>query len=89
MPVRVVSCEVNAPTANIVLGAPTITELHGRAVEQVAIQEAVKNGLGSPGISSKNGPYPVDAAGESDQAVVTGAKATAEYRLDVKLMSAR
>lgn len=89
MSIRIIDIKINGPQADVVLAAPTIQELQVRDVDQVAIREAARQGLSGAGLSSKNGPYPVDADGESPAELLTGAKPVHEYRLDLKLLSTR
>lgn len=55
-----------------------VTSLDARNMAQ---SEAGKT-LSRPGVSTQSGPYPVDADGKSDDAVMTGQTPVAAYRQD-------
>jgi hypothetical protein len=74
--------------ADVVLQANTIQELQTREADQLALKTAVELGLARPGISTTNGPYPVDANGETSDAVAVGRTFVVGYRREYRILSA-
>ena len=67
--------------ANITVGG-TYAEVDGSEARMLAQTEAVKLGVPRAGLMSQSGPYPVDAAGVTDEDLITGKKPVMEYRQD-------
>jgi hypothetical protein len=75
-------CQADDRQAKIVI-AGSLEELNSAAVTKLALQKAGSMGLTRPGISSQVGPYPVDAAGKTSDALCLGQGGpVAGYRKD-------
>lgn len=89
MAIRIVEEKTTNPAAQemfVVLAAPTREELEGTKVIDLAKQVAVTRGFSLRGLSDKPNIYPVDAKGETPDALLLGTVPVAEYWADFRLI---
>lgn len=83
-------CKVQGNEATVVLQGDNPTEVNSPEATRLAIKQAGVLGLPLAGLSNQSGPYPVDANGNSDEALCSGQSGTVTgYRQDYRLLSSR
>jgi hypothetical protein len=66
-----------------VVSGSNVEELMQPAAANLVLKEAASRGLSRPGVSNAGGPYPVDADGNTDDALLMGHRGpVAGYRRD-------
>ena len=79
---------VSAGRAEFTVSGKSIEELMSAATSNVVLQKAAEAGLNRPGVSSASGPYPVDAEGKTDDALLLGQRGpVAGYRRDFVVLA--
>lgn len=84
--INIVSASHTVTRAEIVVEGDSIEELMRSSTSNAAIEKAASLGLHRPGISNSTGVYPVDAAGEASDAVLSGKSPVAGYRRDYVIL---
>lgn len=75
--------------AMVILASESIEELLSSKARQMAVEEAAKLGCAGGGVSKVGSTYPVNAAGETTDEVMTGREAIHEYRADFDIRTVR
>ena len=79
---------VSSGRAEFVVSGAGIEELMSAGTANVVLQKAAELGLHRPGVSSSSGPYPVDADGKTDDALLLGQRGpVAGYRRDFVILA--
>lgn len=66
-----------------VVASPSVEALLSPDAANLVLKEAAARGLSRPGVSNAGGPYPVDAEGKTDDALLMGQRGpVAGYRRD-------
>ena len=79
---------VSRGRAEFVVSGAGIEELMSAGTANVVLQKAAELGLHRPGVSSSSGPYPVDADGKTDDALLLGQRGpVAGYRRDFVILA--
>ena len=74
--------------AEFVVQGNDIEELMSAATANAVLQKAAELGMHRPGVSNAGGPYPVDEAGETDDALLLGNRGpVASYRRDFVVLA--
>lgn len=74
--------------AEFIVEGGNVEELMDAAVSHMVIKKAGEEGLHRPGVSSASGPYPVDAHGNTDDALLLGKRGpVANYRRDFVVLA--
>jgi hypothetical protein len=74
--------------ADFIVEADNIEEIMTAATSNLVIQKAAEKGLNRPGVSNASGPYPVDAEGTTDDALLLGQRGpVAAYRRDFVILA--
>jgi len=74
--------------AEFVVAGDNVEELMHASTSNLVIKKAGEAGLHRPGISSSSGPYPVDAAGKTDDELLLGRRGpVAAYRRDFVVLA--
>lgn len=81
----IVSKEVTAHAAVVIIEADSQEQLTSVAAKNLAIQTATAGGLQRAGLSNTPAPYPVGPDGESDEDLRLGRKPLTAYRCEFKL----
>jgi hypothetical protein len=78
-------CKIGNAVATVVVEAPTRELVLSAEAKKAAVSWAMGKGVRNPGIAGNVSAYPVDAAGNSDNDLLTGAAAVAAFRADIPL----
>ena len=79
---------VTTGRAEFVVAGTDIEELMRAETSNVVLQKAAELGLHRPGVSNASGPYPVDADGKTDDALLLGKRGPiAGYRRDFVVLA--
>lgn len=74
--------------AEYVVASNSIEELLAASTSNAVLQKAAEAGMHRPGVSSASGPYPVDAAGNTDDELLLGRRGpVAGYRRDFVVLA--
>lgn len=74
--------------AELVVSGSSIKELMAGDTANIVLQKAAELGLNRPGVSSASGPYPVDAAGKTDDDLLMGKRGPISgYRRDFVVLA--
>jgi hypothetical protein len=73
--------------ADFVVSGNDIEELMAASTSNLVLQKAAEAGMHRPGVSSASGPYPVDAAGKTDDELMMGKRPVAGYRRDFVVLA--
>jgi hypothetical protein len=74
--------------AEFVVTSPSIEALLAASTANMVLQKAAESGLNRPGVSNASGPYPVDAAGKTDDDLLMGKRGpVAGYRRDFVVLA--
>lgn len=74
--------------ADFVVEGTDIEEIMAAATANLVIQKATEKGLNRPGVSNASGPYPVDGAGQTDDALLMGQRGpVVAYRRDFVVLA--
>lgn len=79
---------VSSGRAEFVVSGDGVEELMKAETANTVLQKAAELGLHRPGVSSSSGPYPVDAAGKTDDDLLLGKRGpVAGYRRDFVVLA--
>ena len=73
--------------SDFVVSGNDIEELQSASTSNLVLQKAAEAGMHRPGVSSASGPYPVDAAGKTDDELLLGKRPVAGYRRDFVVLA--
>ena len=74
--------------ADYVVTSKSIEELLAASTSNMVLEKAAQAGLNRPGVSNASGPYPVDAEGKTDDALLLGKRGpVAGYRRDFVVLA--
>jgi hypothetical protein len=86
MALRVVSQQLNDRTGTVTIEGDGQEEVMSHPAKQLALQTATAGGISRPGLSGNESVYPVDAEGNSSDALVLGQAGKAHaFRCDYKI----
>lgn len=85
MTIQVVKIDLNDRQGTITVEGPTQEEVLGSGAKNVALQAAAREGLSRPGLSGGESAYPVDANGETGDALILGRGVVAAYRCEYRV----
>lgn len=74
--------------ADFVVEGNDIEAIMAASTANLVLQKAAEKGLNRPGVSNASGPYPVDAAGKTDDELLMGQRGpVAAYRRDFVVLA--
>jgi hypothetical protein len=79
---------VSTNRGDFTVTSPAIEPLLDAATASLVLKKAAELGLNRPGVSNVSGPYPVDAAGQTDDELLMGKRGpVAGYRRDFVVLA--
>lgn len=78
---------ITSGRGDFIVTSNSIEPLLDASTSNLVLKKAAEEGLNRPGVSSASGPYPVDAAGETDDELMAGKRPVAGYRRDFVVLA--